>query len=163
MKRKIEFSSNTCQYKYMSAYCLVEIIARLLLFLSQKYVLFSYGTYMFHKNRNILFRITGKKVLKSWTFSPPLPRNRIDKYMFHFFLFPSSILRERWVEWPISSSFPLFVISYLSPIPHSGDLEKFQVALHIQQRYVQQYICFIWHAYYKCARIIIYALQLIIL
>ena len=51
-----------------------------------------------------------------------------DKYMFHFFLFPSSILRERWVEWPISSSFPLFVISYLSPTPHSVDLEKFQVA-----------------------------------
>ena len=35
------------------------------LLLSQKYVLFLYGTYMFHENLNILFRIMGKKVLKS--------------------------------------------------------------------------------------------------
>ena len=39
--------------------------------LSQKYVLFWRGTYMFHEKRNILFPITGKKVLKSWTFPRP--------------------------------------------------------------------------------------------
>ena len=38
----------------------------------------------------------------------------IDKYMFHSSLIPSPILRERWVEWAISSSFPLFLVSYLS-------------------------------------------------
>ena len=74
------------------------------------------------------FLLREKKVLKSWTFSPPLPRNLIDKYMFHSSLISSPILREIWA---ISSSFPLFVVSY--PIPHSGDLEKFQVALHIQR------------------------------
>ena len=37
----------------------------------------------------------GKKIPKSWKLS--LLRNRIDKYMFYFFRFPSPILRERWV------------------------------------------------------------------
>ena len=45
----------------------------------------------------------GKKVLKSWTFPPSLPRNLIDKYMFHSSLIPSPILREIWVEWASSS------------------------------------------------------------
>ena len=63
--------------------------------LSQKYVLFWCGTYMFHENLNILFLIMGKKVPKSWTFSPFLLRNRIDKYMFHSSLIPSPILRKR--------------------------------------------------------------------
>ena len=109
--------------------CILEIS----LPLSRKYVLFWYGTYMFHENWNILFPIMGEKVLKTWTFSPPLPRKRIDKYMFHSSLIPSPILREIWVEWVISSSFPLFVMSYPPPIPHSRDLEKFEVALHIHR------------------------------
>ena len=78
--------------------------------LFQKYVLFWYGTYIIHENWNILFPILGELVLKTWIFPPPLPRNPIDKYMFHSFLIPSPILRERWVEWAISSSFPLFVM-----------------------------------------------------
>ena len=83
------------------------------------------------------FHIMGKNSQTS-NFSPPLTPTRIDWYIFHSSLIPSSIFRKRLVEWAISSSFHLF-FNLIPPNQYckfvfSGDLmwrEKCEVPIYI--------------------------------